>query len=66
MKPIPQLKNDFILNDQEYQVCKTWLKEANEQTILHPLEDAELETDRRRMKAMVEEYETNWRSQVQR
>ena len=30
MKPIPQLKNDFILNDQEYQVCKTWLNEANE------------------------------------
>jgi hypothetical protein len=37
MKPIPQLKNDFILNDQEY-----------------------------RMKALVEEYETNWRGQVQR
>jgi hypothetical protein len=66
MKPIPQLKNDFILNDQEYQVCKTWLNEANEQTIRHPLEDAELESDRRRMKALVEEYETNWRGQVQR
>jgi hypothetical protein len=66
MKPIPPLKNDFILNDQEYQLCNTWLNEANEQTIRHPLEDAELETDRRRMKAMVEEYETNWRGQVQR
>jgi hypothetical protein len=66
MKPIPQLKNDFILNDQEYQVCNTWLNEANDQTIRHPLEDAELESHRRRMKALVEEYETNWRGQVQR
>jgi hypothetical protein len=66
MKPIPLLKNDFILNDQEYQVCKKWLNEVNEQTISHPLEDAELEIQRRRMKALVEEYETNWRGQVQR
>ena len=61
MKPVPRLKMDYILTEQEYQVCKTWLNEANEQTILHPLEDAELESQRRQMKELVDEYETNWR-----
>lgn len=61
MKPVPQLKMDYILNEEEYQLCKTWLNDANEQTILHPLEDAELERERRQMKALVVEYVTNWR-----
>lgn len=61
MKLIPKLKMDYILNEQEYQLCKAWLNEANEHTILHPLEDAELERQRRQMNALVEEYEANWR-----
>jgi hypothetical protein len=61
MKPVPRLQNDFIINEDEYQRCRTWLTEANEQTILHPLEDAELEMKRRRCKSLVEEYERNWR-----
>lgn len=61
MRSFPKLKNDFILDDPEYRASKAWLEEANAQTILHPLEDAELERQRQQMKKMVEEYETNWR-----
>ena len=61
MKPTPKLQNDFILNESEYQACKTWLGQANEETIRHPLDDPELEMQRQRMKALVAEYENNWR-----
>jgi hypothetical protein len=61
MKPVPKLVNDFILNESEYQSCKAWLAEANEETIRHPLDDPELETQRQRIKGLVTEYEHNWR-----
>ena len=59
MKPVPKLANDYILNEGEYQACKAWLTEANEETIRHPLDDPELEMHRRRMKGVVSEYEQN-------
>lgn len=61
MKPVPSLQKDFILNETEYQSCKKWLAEANEETIRHPLDDPELEVQRRRIKEFVDEYEENWR-----
>lgn len=61
MKPPPKLPNDFILNESEYQACKSWLAEANEDTIRHPLDDPELEMHRQRIKGLVSEYERNWR-----
>ena len=61
MRQVPRLKNDFIVNEEEYQQCKSWLFEATAQTIRHPLEDSELEAERRRVKGLVDEYETNWR-----
>jgi hypothetical protein len=61
MKPVPSLQNDFILNETEYQACREWLAEANEETIRHPLDDPELEVQRRRIKGFVDEYEENWR-----
>jgi hypothetical protein len=60
MKPLPKLSNDFILNESEYQACKTWLVEANEETIRHPLGNPELEMQRRRIKSLISEYELNW------
>jgi hypothetical protein len=62
LKTAPRLPNGFIINEEEYLLCKEWLDEANQQTVLHPLEDADLEIQRRRMKSLVEEYEANWRS----
>ena len=62
MKLIPKLQNDFIVNESEYQACKTWLGQANEETIRHPLDDPELEMQRQRIKAFVAEYENNWRN----
>jgi hypothetical protein len=35
--------------------------QANEETIRHPLDDPELEMHRQRIKALVAEYENNWR-----
>ena len=64
MKSIPHLRNDFIVNEEEYQQCKAWLAEATEQTIQHPLEDPELEMQRRRFKEMVQDYESNWRKRT--
>jgi hypothetical protein len=61
MRLAPRLKNDFIVNEEEYQQCKAWLFEATAQTIRHPLEDPELEIQRRRIKGLVNEYESNWR-----
>jgi len=61
MKPAPKLPNDFIVNESEYQACKAWLYQANEETIRHPLDDPELEMQRQRIKALVTEYQNNWR-----
>ncbi len=61
MQRVPKLQNDFILNETEYQACNAWLAEANEETIRHPLDDSDLEMQRRRIKALVAEYEENWR-----
>lgn len=61
MRPPPKLQNDFIVDESEYQACKAWLAEANEETIRHPLDDPELEIERRRTKGLVAEYEENWR-----
>lgn len=61
MKPIPKLVNDYILNESEYQACKIWLAEVNEETIRHPFENPELEAQRRRIKSFISEYEQNWR-----
>jgi hypothetical protein len=61
MRPPPKLQNDYILNESEYQAAKAWLAEANEDTIRHPLENPELEIQRRRIKGFVAEYEENWR-----
>jgi len=61
MKPVPKLLNDFILNESEYQACQTWLAEANEETIRHPLGNPELEMQRQRIKSLIAEYERNWR-----
>ena len=61
MEPVPKLRNDYILNESEYRACKAWLAKANEETIRHPLDDAELEVARRRIKALVAEYEEHWR-----
>lgn len=61
MRPLPLLRNDFIVNEREYQSCKTWLAEANEETVRHPLEDRSLEAKRRSMAELVAEYEVNWR-----
>ena len=61
MKTVPKLVNDFILNESEYRSCKAWLEEANEETIRHPLDNPELETQRRQIKGLVAEYEQNWR-----
>lgn len=61
MKPVPKLANDYILNESEYQACNSWLAEANEETIRHPLDNPELEMQRQRMKGLVSEYERNWR-----
>ena len=60
MRAIPHLQNDFIVNEGEYLQCKSWLEEATEQTIQHPLEDPELEMNRRIFKELVHEYESNW------
>jgi hypothetical protein len=60
MKPVPKLANDYILNESEYQACKAWLVEANEETIRHPLDNPELEMQRQRIKGLVIEYERNW------
>lgn len=65
MKPFPKLANDFILNESEYQACKVWLAEANEETIRHPLGNPELEMQRQRIKGLVSEYERNWRQWAQ-
>jgi hypothetical protein len=62
MKPAPKLPNDFIVNESEYQACKAWLYQANEETIRHPLDDPELEMQRQRIKALVAEYQNNWRN----
>jgi hypothetical protein len=59
--PVPKLLNDFILNESEYQACKAWLAEANEETIRHPLGNPELEMQRQRIKSLIAEYEQNWR-----
>jgi hypothetical protein len=61
LKTAPRLPNGFIVNEEEYLLCKEWLDEADQQTVLHPLKDADLEVQRRRMKSFVEEYEANWR-----
>ncbi len=61
MQPLAKLSNDFILNETEYQACKAWLVEANEETIRHPLGNPELEMQRRRIKSLISEYERNWR-----
>jgi hypothetical protein len=61
MKSPPKLQNDFIVDESEYQACKAWLDQANEETILHPLDDPELEIQRQRIKGLVAEYEENWR-----
>ena len=61
MRPTPKLQNDFIVNESEYQACKAWLDQADEETIRHPLDDPELEAQRQRIKALVTEYEKNWR-----
>lgn len=50
----PKLQNDFIVN-------QAWLNQANEETILHPLDDSELEIQRQRIKGLGAEYEKNWR-----
>jgi len=60
MKPAPRLKDDYILNEKDYQVCKTWLDEANAETILHPLGNRELEEQRQHIKSLIAEYEQNW------
>jgi hypothetical protein len=62
MKATPKLHNDFIVNESEYQACKAWLLQANEETVRHPLDDPELEMQRQRIKALVAEYEKNWRN----
>jgi len=61
MKPVPSLQNDFIVNENEYLACKAWLAQANAETIRHPLDDPELEIQRRRINGLVSEYEKNWR-----
>jgi len=61
MNPIPKLSNDYILNESEYQACKAWLGEANSETIRHPLDNPELEMQRRCIQGLVSEYERNWR-----
>jgi len=61
MLPPPNLQNDFIVNESEYQTCRAWLNQANKETILHPLDDSELEIQRQRIKGLVAEYEENWR-----
>lgn len=61
MRPAPSLQDDFIINEREYQACKTWLAEANDETIRHPLDDPSLEAQRRSMTGLVAEYEVNWR-----
>jgi hypothetical protein len=62
MRSVPRLQNGFILNDSEYQLCKAWLQEATEQIVRRPLEDADLEMQRREMKSLVDEYEANWQT----
>ena len=57
----PTLRNDFIVNEREYQACKAWLDEVNEHIVRHPLENPGLEVQRRSIKAMIAEYEENWR-----
>jgi len=61
MKIVPKLEHDFILNELEYETCKSWLDEANAEIIRHPLDDPELGIERRRVKALLAEYEQNWR-----
>ena len=61
MRPPPALKNDFIVNEREYQACKAWLAEANEETIRHPSGDPALETQRQSITGLVAEYELDWR-----
>lgn len=61
MKSVPKLEHDFILNELEYRACRSWLDGANAETIRHPLDYPELEIERRRMKALLAEYEQNWR-----
>jgi len=61
MRLPPSLQNDFIVNEREYEACKTWLAEANEETIRHPLDDPPLEIQRRSMTEVVTDYEVNWR-----
>ena len=61
MRPPPTLQNDFIINEHEYQACRAWLADANEETIRHPLDDPSLEAQRQSMKGLVAEYEVNWR-----
>ena len=61
MKPAPKLRDDFILNESDYEACKAWLDEANEETVLHPLGNRELEVQRQHIKSLIAEYEQNWR-----
>lgn len=61
MKPVPKLLTDFILNESEYQACKAWLADANDETVRHPLDNPELEMQRQRIKSLIAEYEQNWR-----
>ncbi len=58
---IPTLPNGFITDEREYQVCKAWLAAADEETIRHPLDNPDLEIQRRRMHELVAEYKENWR-----
>jgi len=53
-------KSGALEYEGEYQVCRAWLNQANEETILHPLDDSELEIQRQRIKGLVAEYEENW------
>jgi hypothetical protein len=58
---LPALPNGFITDESEYQACTAWLAAANEETIRHPLDDPDLEIQRRRIRELVAEYEENWR-----
>jgi hypothetical protein len=62
MRLAPKLQEDFIVNERDYQACKTWLDEANAETILHPLGNRELEAQRQHIKSLIAEYEQNWRN----
>jgi hypothetical protein len=61
MKAMPNLPEDFIIDESDYRACRTWLDEANEETLRHPLGNPELEAQRRQVKSLIAEYEENWR-----